>query len=115
MKVSLFEELLRNVLQGRNTKAFTTVLHHAHFAEDLEMLFFREATAKAFTTVFGVFITRILPKISGFFREATAKAFTTVFPFMLFTTHILPKISLFPAFVAGFATRPAQHRPSAAQ
>merc|ERR1712066_164665 len=39
---------------------------------------------------------------TDFLSAATANALTTVLAGFAFTTHILPKISLLPAFVAGF-------------
>ena len=46
-----------------------------------------------------------------FFRAATGKAFTMVRAGLAFTTHIFPKISFLPAFVAGFTRVFTMHSP----
>merc|ERR1712190_479443 len=45
------------------------------------------------------------------FKAFTGKAFTTLRAGLAFTTHILPKISRLPAFVAGFVRVLILHRP----
>merc|ERR1719321_1761077 len=46
-----------------------------------------------------------------FFRADTGKALTMVFAGFAFTTHIFPKISFLPAFVAGFRRVFTMHSP----
>merc|ERR1719396_89211 len=46
-----------------------------------------------------------------FFNADTGKAFTMVRAGLAFTTHIFPKISLLPAFVAGFTRVFTMHSP----